>query len=421
LHHREVMDGFPPPSGEQIAPPAPAGFPVSPGLSERTDIFWVKAMWGGRSIAVWEDRSDLIARIELDPVTGEAKPGSVRAQRLAQQLEVAPVKMWRGERRSDYLRVLGALWMWRVMTGEQLAALLDADVRLVRRWCNTLFVAGAIERGNTLTRSGRPYGPDLYRISKLPELDAILADCTMAERLGVTGGKPSRSQGFADRHDLLGTELMLRALEFWPEAHQGTWLGECMLSLPAVCEVNQISMGSNADLGFIRSDGLRIAFEVIGSYRSTSAKTKIARWVHHIAASDGDVMVVWVDSSTGPDHQLPSVVAKVMDGIPLGKSRRRVSESIATLRWEHWFPAEHRVDPRFLSATVKMPLNDGGPIERWREVSLWDRPMRKAPAGWGDVLDVSHLLYGIPDHLRVPDLAPPLNRVLVEKSKSTDE
>jgi hypothetical protein len=420
-------------------------------LSERVDPFW-NALWsngdGGPTVAWTSLRS-------------QAAPGSPEniLRRLSTADEQPPVEdTVRDEaqersirlvaRRPWTLRHLARVMMWRAITAEQLNAM-DGSRGLSLdggRTMRTLWDAGLIQSGCWV------YGPK--RIPGLPTMfrpvTASVIERQLAHRLhyadwiGISGGQIQPFGHHYDRHNLLTSELSLRAAELIPlAAVMGEGLAAWRLIFDPSAAV-PISSGRAADAIWLRQDGLKLAIETTAHVTAaTGAKVQQAA---DLLARDRskDLTMLFVDVGHPQVGPTPTSVSTELRRLVERASRSSrehvqagVPERIAIARWTEWFPEPGVVDTSFMSLSAYRPT--GPESSRWEPVDLLDPfslPFAGSPNAEASLTNVRSL-YGIPhwqrdgrgpdlveylmDHFQVPPplRKPPVTR-LIKKDHTSD-
>ncbi|WAB84973.1 hypothetical protein OVN20_05325 [Microcella daejeonensis] len=292
-----------------------------------------------------------------------------------------------GARISVYLDVLAVLDSWRTATAEQLAALSGvAEVATGRSFVMAdLFAVGLVDVGvfaSALGGGGRAARAELYRPSRTNVFDRQLAPkLTRAEWVSVTGGHPFSSSSQFDRHNILTTELALRAVEM---GELGAAMGEKLSSWDLLAHSGvgfpaATGRARHADATLIRPDGLRIAIEMTAS-TSPSFQQKVKRWatlLHHRRMADSGLVVLFVvagrpDMQVRPAEALGDVrkaIAAAVRDSP-GVSFDRTAERMMAASWLDWFPTPGQVEPSFLDLAAYRPT---GPVgATWEPISPMD-------------------------------------------------
>ena len=268
-----------------------------------------------------------------------------------------------------------------------------------------------MERGTLLTElgwTGPPRSVQLYRPVGTG-LDPVTDMLGYADWVAVTGGYPWTRGHQQDRHNLLATELGLRVAE---HCDVGAVLGES-LSRHDLLSPGYAGDTANrcADLTLVRPDGMRIAVEITGSINREFAR-KADRWAELLAGTDPDstgLAVVFVDAAP-PDRgaqvaaemrrAILAQVARAAHQVP-GSAGRRVSERMAAVGWQSWFPASRTGSTAFTALQCVRPTGPAG--DRWEPVRLLDPADLRAPAeNHGDAAAVANCaaLLGVPHWLR---------------------
>lgn len=429
---------------------------------ERFDPFY-DGLWEDGSSAVWTVR-DVAARQDRAGFTRLPK------QMLTTEDE-ALRSLWSGRYHAQKLRFLAALDSWRTLTCEQAAAmagapsLLDIQATIPKTMWNLDLVDVGQFRG--LAGYGFKRRGWLYRPTRSSAFeDLVMPNLSWPEWMSVTAGMPFNQGGQFDRHNVLSTELGLRALEF---AEVGTVLGEKLSRVDLLCAhlpkgmvprsvMQERGETKAADLTIVRPDGLRIAIEMTASTSSTFAQ-KVARWasiLDNAPLADSGLVVVFVIangaslplSATQEPHdelaghrttleerdrrqavyahnRLRSIAAKriaaAVRDYP-GQVGDRVADRMFLVSWQEWFPARGRLSADFLSLRTISPSGPAGDL--WQERHLLGEgaiPFRpRDPDAVCAVLDNAQTLAGVPLWARQPGTGPNPAELLLQRAGRTE-
>lgn len=390
----------------------PSFTPWSPvRTSERLDPYY-DALWSDGTQASWLSK----ARARRSERAGVGK--------LPPHLKTHAAEAWarfdRGIGWDQKLSVLAAVDSWRTMTSEQLAAITGHHKLATGRTRTTgdLFATDLIEVGvfADAMRSGpRAARATLFRPARQsPSTERMEQSLTYPEWVSVTGGSGYEFTRQFDRHNLLATELGLRAAEF---CRVGTVLGEKLslvntLAYEGWGAVPPLSGSQQtADLTIVRRDGLRIAVEITAS-QGNALDTKINKWANTLnrrrTANSGLVVVFIVagraDSSI---HTTAQVLTKTRAAIKHaarqfpGPAHDRTADRMMVAEWSDWFPSRGMTTPGFLNLTAERAT---GPAENpWENVSMLDpNDLPYTPSGDTHlaVLDNTSGMRSVPHWLR---------------------
>ena len=387
-----------------------SAIPFSPvRTSERRDPLY-DAVWADGSQAAWIGRARAVRRIAAG--TGKL-PASFRTDPAEAWSRFAPGVGW-----DQKLDVLGAIDTWRTATAEQLAAITGAvEIASGRhRLTNDLFAMDALEVGlasDALQRGPKSGRVHLFRPGRpSATTDRITEQLSYPEWVSVTSGSGFEFTHQFDRHNLLATELGLRAAEF---CRIGTVLGEKLSTVDALAYtgwgVQPPTSDSQraADLVLVRPDGLRIAVEITAS-RGRSLESKIGRWANTLSrrrTADSGLVVLFVVAGT-PDshmHTTAAVIKSVRHHIAAsarlfpGPPDDRTANRMFVVSWDDWFPDRDSASESFLSLTAERATGDG-----WADDSLLAIPYAPAPGSDPmSVLDNTAGLRSVPYWLRRGD------------------
>lgn len=345
-------------------------------VAVRLDPYW-SGVWEQGSSAAWLS-ANLARRQEA---SGLGKIPSHLAYAEGQLLESLGIS----HRVDSRLSAMGAIDVWRTLTGEQLAAF-TGDTKLASptsKSLGELFAAGIADIG--LFNTGLSYGKGagaIYRPARTNTFDREIAPhLTYPEWVSVTGGYPWESGSQFDRHNILAAELALRVAE-WCEI--GAVVGEKLSSWDLLAHGGagfEAPVGAQhaADATLIRTDGMRIAVELTAS-TGLSFKAKVRRWATLLAnrrMADTGLVVIFV-VATRPDKMVNSgevtnfvrrVVASAARDNP-GVNFDRTASRMLVADWRDWFPGAKRVDRSFLSLECQRPTGPAG--DPWETAFLLD-------------------------------------------------
>lgn len=403
------------------------------GAVDRVDPYW-GGMWASGSGASWTTCTSARQMVDAGLAHGGGLWGGDRQESLDALL--APANVERS------LRALAVVDAWRTVSVEQLAAftgdptlLSGRSVTLARAFCAGLLDVGryttmlrATAHGSARARVLRPSATKVFDRDVAPRV-------TYSQWVRTSGGRPWRAGSQFDRHNLLTTELALRAAE-WCEI--GTVLGEKHAQVVDLTSHGATpgsqehgSPGKVADAVLVRSDGMRVAVETT-SHTSASFARKVDAWARVLSStplSDSGLVVVFVAAPRPGRHtpglnlvtEIRQAVAEAVKRHP-GPVSDPVSERIAVMDWAGWFPGPGLVDSSWLSLDAYRPTGAWG--TSWERVGLLDVvdvPFRSAghhdPAA---VLANADLLWSTPYWLRSPEPGVRLWPLSLQASGSLD-
>lgn len=369
---------------------------------QRIDPYWAP-LWNVGSTAVWLSRSNA----ERMAAAGLATP---RALELSRTVEEATLQLAHGTRSKFRLATLAALAMWRTATDQQVASIIGSPnitfPRSVDR--DVLWASGLVQRGQFISGMPRTRLPGLLRVSNTHKLDLLESMLSYRDLIGVTSGQPWRWGSQHDRHNLLATELALRAAEYTNVAGVfGEQLGPAVLLHPE-CGANRSSR--TADAVMVRGDGMRIAVEMTSS-ATDNMTSKIARWVDVLTSDKSRGLAVVFVEMPHPDRE--EHVNRKLERI-IVESTGTMSAALADVparmmvaRWREWFPGYHQATRSFLSLSAHRPTGrragKGRLSSVWESVSLldpFDLVFEHPRDDSLEILENQNLLYGIPYWLR---------------------
>lgn len=206
-----------------------------------------------------------------------------------------------GPYEAERLLLLGLADQWRTLTLEQASALSGVPLSRLReqRVFGALTDAGLVDYGTSLSEVMRPKS---LRAEHLPIVRPastkiferlIRPRLTFAQWAALTGGEDFAVTRQFDRHNLLATEFAIRLAEYAPKV--AGIVGEKLSGADKLFGVGPSQMG--ADFIAIRSDGLKIAFELTAS-TSPKFREKVDRWARLLNRfPHAGVVVVFLEAS----------------------------------------------------------------------------------------------------------------------------
>jgi hypothetical protein len=341
---------------------------ATPGCrpAERRDPYW-SMRWpgsnGGPAIS-WRSLSAerLMAEDGLSIAARRSKGRSIKEAR-----DLLP-------RKRTLITALATVNLWRTITGPQLAAMRGRKSLALQRDDTTsiLYDAGLIQRGRFFYDGQLLQGyPEVFR----PDPSAIgdaFSDLRYGDWMGVTlGGEPVRGNQY-DRHNILVTELSLRAAEMCPLR---SVMGELAAGWSRVVGPKAApNPRLIADAVWMRDDGLKIMIEMTASLSSSTFK-KIDQ-IADVLARDTSRSVVVVFVAAPPaaasdadfTRRLRQEIKKAAHS-SMSRIKADVESRMLLVRWEHWFPGAGMGSREFswLSARRFSAKND-----TWIDVNLLD-------------------------------------------------
>jgi hypothetical protein len=291
-----------------------------------------------------------------------------------------PREIARSPRAREALNLLGTLISYGAVTNNQAATITNApawaDPRsdvVAELFASRLISISSPYRGHSLGVSGD--GSVAYQLGDPRVLRSLLDRLSYPEWLAATGGRDLHRTPVHLRHDILGTELALRAAA---SLRVGTVLGPRFSTFPdltAGCRYPSTSH-AGADLTIVRADGLRIAVEITASITQGFAD-KVHRWVRILnespLESSGLVVVFLVAPplSKGGHQVRRTTYDTIRRALELNaiSSRYPITPRIAVASWREWFPEPTVASDRFARLAVDRPT---GPGITWEECHLWE-------------------------------------------------
>ncbi|MEH0110568.1 hypothetical protein V6N00_12730 [Tersicoccus sp. MR15.9] len=369
---RKPVDGIP----TEIIPSA-TPLPEA-AAHERSDPYWDR-LWAVGSTALWATAEMTRAR---------AGAGGKTDPRMLTTPEEAHEKLADPRGRTDRHHLWAVLDSWRTVSAEQAAALTGRKALLNPYSAAVLpsFQTGVIDFGMYSNWANPHPTTDrhtLYRPGTAGGFDTHVRDAlTWPEWVTITGGYPWSGGGQYDRHNLLATELGLRAAEY---LSVGTVLGEKLSTVDLLAGTGlgkSITTPDNrrADGTIVRTDGLRIVFELTAT-ASPSFESKVRRWAQILRdrpLESSGLVIVFIAAphpdrsrhdTPDPVHDIRRTIVKVLREFP-GTSPDSPAARLGLAHWEDWFPAAREVSEQFFSLTTSFPTGRGQGPDRWRSTGL---------------------------------------------------
>lgn len=325
---------------------------ITPGYGpgERTDPFW-QMVWpnsDGGPVLVWRSLHSERAMADAS-IRIASRPGGRTASR-----PVSEAIALLNQRRSRLI-TLGTVNLWRTITGQQLAAITGQPGLTSPRSDETalLFDAGFIQRGRFhYANRALDHMPEVFRPDTKSDDVHLRQQLRYADWLGVTLGGPLMKGHQYDRHNILTTELSLRAAEICPL--RGV-LGEAAATWTKLFDSRlQPNPYRSADAVWVREDGLKIAVEMTATVTTATVK-KIEQLAELLAHDTSNSLVVLFIVAAQPGQEHTSDVARrLRQAIKRSShsSRTRilaeVKNRMVIAKWETFFPAPGLVSREFI-------------------------------------------------------------------------
>lgn len=380
----------------------------------RHDPYWDR-LWAPGSQALWatghmarQRKREGLGRVNVRHLLGEAE-----SRRL----------LTANRGRANRLAGWAVIDSWRTASAEQLAAITGSRLFLDPNYSAMAasFALNLVDFGtyaNPLNRTPSMDRNVLYRPANSEAFDKIIMPTlTWPEWISITGGYPWSSGGQYDRHNVLATELGLRAAEYLPV---GTVLGEKFSTVDLLCGTGlgkKVKKPDNrrADGTIIRHDGLRIAFELTAT-ASKNFRSKVRRWAELISErplETSGLTVLFIaaphpdrpkNTRSDPRHDIYRAISSVMKEFP-GTGKDSPAARIGVASWDDWFPARHEMTEQFFGLAADFAIGGGIGQAKWvRRELIGDYPF--TPWRTFDamaVIDNSKLLAATPHWLRKGD------------------
>ena len=320
------------------------------GPGERVDPFW-GMVWpnsDGGPVLAWRSLESEQALADAG-IRVTSRPSGRRHTRT--QDEAISLL----NKRRSRLITLGAINLWRTVTGEQLAAITGQSGLA----SPTSDVTGLLFDGGLIQRSRAQYAgraldtmPEVFRPAPQAGKMDLRQHLRFKDWMGVTLGTPPLQGHQYDRHNLLATELSLRAAEICPIR---SVLGESAAGWPRLFDSKmRPNPHRSADAVWIREDGLKIALELTNAVTPATV-TKIEQLAELLARDTSrSVVFLFVVAAQPRDERTSDVAKRLRQAIKKSShsSRSRilgeVEKRLTIARWESWFPAKGLVSRDFI-------------------------------------------------------------------------
>lgn len=316
---------------------------------DRADVVLEPHLWAGGNSVAWANRQTVSRLIELN---GDRFVRDRLARRMA---DVSAADAFRIAMSSSSVsgysfRVLACLAEWRCSTIEQMAAITGCSPVRLRSAAEWLWLAGLVRRGRVLGAFDfRGTFPDLWRLDRKLTCDWLQGVVPLPTVLHMSGGIDLTVGSAGDRHNLFACELGLRIAERVESSSMV--FGERMSSAERMVglERDKVSPKRAADVTMVRSDGLKVMFE-LGLVRNGGDK-RAAWWIEFLSRHGSEFVVVFVDALKAGERggtPIETHVRRMLKASELLPSeKKRVLERIGFVRWSDWFDGPHRQTPAF--------------------------------------------------------------------------
>lgn len=374
--------------------------PLERFRSDRRLDPYYDGMWTNGAQVAWLDHESARGGAEAGALTRGAWRPDEQEPSLARVLES------RGrERRARYIETLAVLLMWRTATQEQLESFIGLDLLgwRVARSLHTMWSAGLIDLGASLVAMSDAY-PRVARPHRDFDFTKLAERMTLTDWAGVSAGQVLEAGSQNDRHNVLTTELGLRAAELLPVPVVAGELLATVRSLAPDGVTVPASTRRGADLMMVRGDGTRVLIETTATV--PRSQDKADRWAD-VLLEDRDEQLVVVFLHCPRVTATAKAERKVLAQQVRAAGRRTVRHQIGRVEqrmfvadWRDWFPARHEVSDRFMSLSAQRVAGDG-----WEWVALldpFDLPGTSSP--WArELVEMAPYLYGLPHWMRQPE------------------
>lgn len=349
----------------------------------RTDPYW-GSLWRAGSTESWWSRNDAARLIKSGAM--QSVPAWLRVRKSD-----AWARIEGHHGREKALRVLAALDQWRTMTAEQAEAMTDVtgvDLGGVNPWLSTLWAADLIDFAVVSQVLATGWGSTparLLRPARAGTATERFQDMlTWPEWVSVTSGYGLEQDRQFDRHNILATELGLRAAEF---ANVGMVLGEKLSNMEMLAYTGwgkeaPSNLATAADLTLVRTDGARIAVEVTASKVGGWIQSKVDKHCEVLSRNpmnESGLAVVFVVAphQDAPAHEVTSTLRTLKKAIQQGvrnypgTALSPTAERIGIASWAHWFPGANEVVKDFRTLPVERPTARGY-LMGGKEDDVWE-------------------------------------------------
>lgn len=339
----------------------------------RVDPYWGN-LWlvpSQETGTTWHDREN----VDLLASQGLMRP---RAAELKWSYEEAMEMVTKSRRRELYQRVFGAAFMWRTLTQEQLAHIMEHNgLTPAVRDPKAIFVPWNAK----LIQWGRP--SDFTKLIRLvrPQRTVpaeFITGITYPEFFRTFGGQSNVAMhGRYARHNILNAEVSLRVAE-----HLGDQFPVVLGEGPAFSKIlvpganDKSKVFSLGDAVWVRADGLRIIVET--GNNSLSILEKINRWAETLtvdAVNTSSLFLLFVVPNrrvveSWIDNVKTQIVETVLPNLRLrGFNERYIAQRIGIIEWQEWFPANHEIDHNKFDQLLVWSLDKR---DKWNMTSLLD-------------------------------------------------
>lgn len=278
-------------------------------------------------------------------------------------------------KRRTRLVTLGAINLWHTMTSQQLVAITGKPGLNSPRSGETglLFDAGLIQRGRCYY-GGRVVDdvPEMFRPNnEAPKVD--LRGLRYKDWLGATlGGNLVKGHQY-DRHNVLMTELSLRAAEICPLR---SVLGEAVASWTQVFgPALKPNPCRSADAVWIRDDGMKIAIEMAANF-SASTVSKVDQLAELLARdSTKSTVVLFVIAAHPKGGRAGDLGLKLRQAVKksahssMNRILADVENRMVIAKWEDWFPAPGLVSFDFVRLRAQRYIASD---DEWSPIDVLD-------------------------------------------------
>lgn len=357
---------------------------------------------------LWESGSS-VAWFESGIVASQRDAGLVAGGMWSRPADPAESlrRVCAGPRRDIDLAVLAAVNLWRTATHQQLAAIVGSPGVASRRPASVhrLWSAGLVDVGVPASITTTSQLPMLVRPAARGGFDRLAELVSFDDWVGLTAGQPWRRGSQHDRHNVLVTELALRAGELTSVA---AVVGEQLaavgrMAVPGLT-VPVAAANLAGDALLVRGDGLRIVVELTVSTGNLEAKA--ARWAQMLAADTNRLLAVCfvhAPHPSLPDAGRAGEVRKKVKAAANGSVSQVVAgvpARMSVARWTDWFPSRLHASDGF--GTLRAWRPTGGGERPWRPVDLLDPFDLPGPLDRSGLalVDNAAWLFGVPHWLR---------------------
>ncbi len=406
------------PTREATAGGREPALPATAAATETASPFHPKESPADRSHPWWKrhdpyyephrfERPNIVWRVHGRDVAMAIPNGEGVLERFVQEIpQPEPLPDGPGLWRPRMLAAVAALSQYHTLSTRQLAAFGGWPNNQIGRILTPLYRAGLLEWSEMVSREIRHGRSDrVWRLRGAGPLKAWVERLDDYDWLRTTLGRDITIGGPAMAHvvhNQLFAEVALRAYETVPNTAvvYGERLADAHAMLPVAHPAYPPEPTTwRADGCLIRSDGLRLIFEVVHTVNSDQWSRKLAKWVDTLGAgsrSDSGAVLILLNAVLPEEHhraerKIRKAVRDTLDAADPNVAARARTQ-IVCASWREWFPAPYQIGPAFCDLSASYWSGS-----KWRRVSLSDPEASRFDApGFGDGLRLADLSYARP-------------------------